>query len=216
MFIYFIRHGETEFNRRHIHQDFGVPLSEHGRAQIEKVAEALKQYPITKLFSSDLVRARESADIIALALDLPVDVNPLFAEVRRPSVLYGKNHYSFLTVRVGLFMMAHIHDKSWHYSDEENLYDIKERVAKTVAFLAEAGKENEHIAVVSHAFIINLFIKYMCAYKDVRVRDYLRTLLHAKLLGNASISTVAYNDDNNPLTCDWMSIDFNNRTHLKT
>jgi probable phosphoglycerate mutase len=215
MNIYFVRHGETELNRRHIHQPPDAPLSEYGREQIEKTAKALKQFPVTKLISSDLLRAVESAEIIGDTLGLPPEQNAFFAEVRRPSVLYGKNHYTLETALVGFQMMFHLHNQSWHYSDEENLFDIKERVTKAVAFLAEAGKEHEHIAVVSHAFIINLFIKYMCAYKGVRIRDYLRTLLDAKFLGNASISTVAYNDDNNPPTCDWMCIDFNNREHLK-
>lgn len=213
MNIYFIRHGETELNRTHVHQGPDVPLSGIGREQIEKTAEALKELPTTKLYTSDLQRARESAGIIGMALDITPDVNPLFSEVRRPSLLYGKRHLSFLTARVGLTMMSHLHDKSWHYSDEENLYDIKERVAQAADFLAEAGKQDEHIIVVSHAFIINLFIKYMCAYKEVRVRDYLMTLMNAKRLKNASITTVTYNDDNNPLTCDWVCLKFNDTSH---
>lgn len=216
MYIYFVRHGETEYNRKHIHQTFEVPLAESGRIQIAQAAEKLKEFPITKLITSDLVRTKQSAEIIGDALSLEPEENTLFREVRRPSELLHKHFFSWASIKTGMPMMWHLHDADWHYSDEENLYDLKKRVAEAVAYLQKLGEEHEHIAVVSHAFILQIFIKYMCAYKDVRVRDYMDTLLKAKKLGNASISTIAFNDDRNPRTCDWLALDLNNEQHLRT
>jgi len=215
MTIYFIRHGETLYNRRHIHQGFDVPLSEKGRTQVELTAECLTKLPITKLFTSDLVRTKESADIIAERVQLDPEENMLFREVRRPSELFDTKYFGVTTFQVGIPMILHLHDPSWHYSDEENLYDLKDRVKEAVAYLTEVGKEHEHVAVVSHALIIQIFIKYMCMYEDVRIRDYLATLVNAKKLGNASITTIEFNDDNNPQTCDWICTDFNNKDHLR-
>lgn len=215
MFVYFVRHGETAYNRKRVHQDGTVPLSDRGREQVLKAADALKQFPITKVITSDYARARESADAVGRTLGLLPEENPLFREVLRPSVLFHTPHYSFLTARVGLAMMRNIRNPDWHYDDEENLHDLKRRVAAAVNYLKSLESEHEHVAVVSHAFIISLFIKYMCAHKDVRVRDYLKTLFAAKKIANASISTLAWNDDNNPNTCDWICLDLDNVEHLK-
>jgi broad specificity phosphatase PhoE len=67
------RHGETDWNvegRWQGHTD--VPLNENGRAQARSVAEALREVGLSGLVSSDLARARETAEIIAAALGLDV------------------------------------------------------------------------------------------------------------------------------------------------
>lgn len=215
MHIYFVRHGQTEHNRKRLHQDGTVALSDRGRAQILKAGEKLKHIPITKLISSDFARAVESGEIIGRTIGLVPEQNPLFREVKRPSTLFNRPHYSFTTAQVGARILANLHKPEWHYSDEENLFDLKARVAEAVEYLKELGDEHEHVAVVSHGFIISLFIKYMCAYKEVRVRDYLATLFAGQKIANGSISTVMFANDENPLTCDWMCINLNDCTHLR-
>ncbi|MDP3986600.1 MAG: histidine phosphatase family protein [Nanoarchaeota archaeon] len=66
MKIYLIRHGESEGNRLGINQgqknDF--PLTENGRDQSSRVAERLAKEKICAIYSSDLRRAKETAEII--------------------------------------------------------------------------------------------------------------------------------------------------------
>lgn len=75
--ILLVRHGQTAWNverRRQGH--VGPGLNEQGRADARKAAAELVQLdtqrPITAMYSSDLDRAAETADIIAERLDLPV------------------------------------------------------------------------------------------------------------------------------------------------
>lgn len=203
MEIYFVRHGETLYNCKHLHQGFDVPITEHGHEQIKEAANTLKKVGATKLITSDLTRAYQSAEIIGEELGLEPELSTLFREVRRPSELFDKHYISWATLKAGIAILAHIHRRDWHYSDEENLYDLKERVARAVDHLTEIAREHEKVVVVSHAFIINIFLKYMCAYEDVLARDYLRTLIAAQRLVNGGISTVTFVDDHNPNTCDW-------------
>lgn len=219
MYIHFIRHGETEYNRKHLHQTPDVPLSERGQKQIEETALKLAHFDpkITRLITSDMRRARQSAEIIATATGLSVEENALFREVARPSSLYNTHHFGLKSIAASIPMLTHLHNPKWHHSDEENLYDLQERVIEAVAYLKEVGKEHEHVAVVSHAFILNIFITYMCAAPNdraVRVRDYLAALLGAKKLHNASITTLAFNDDGNDKTCDWLMTTYNDHSHL--
>jgi broad specificity phosphatase PhoE len=69
--VFLTRHGETDWNfegRWQGHTD--VPLNEKGRAQARAIAEALRGEGVSGLVSSDLARARETAEIVAAAMGL--------------------------------------------------------------------------------------------------------------------------------------------------
>lgn len=56
--MYIVRHGETEWNRmRKIQGQLDIPLNETGLKQAMLVAEALRDIPFVRAFSSDLQRA---------------------------------------------------------------------------------------------------------------------------------------------------------------
>lgn len=67
MKVYLIRHGESIGNAKGIHQgqknDF--PLSERGRDQAKSLENFFKDIKINTIYSSDLKRAKETADIIS-------------------------------------------------------------------------------------------------------------------------------------------------------
>lgn len=78
-----MRHGETAWNReRRIMGDLDVPLSDEGRAQCEAAASLLASFQVDRIVSSPLVRAAESAGIVAARLGVPVSHEPLLVEVR--------------------------------------------------------------------------------------------------------------------------------------
>ena len=75
--IILARHGETDWNlerRWQGHSD--RPLNETGLAQAEELAEQLAGEPIAAVYSSDLVRAHETARIVAARLGLDVVAVP--------------------------------------------------------------------------------------------------------------------------------------------
>jgi broad specificity phosphatase PhoE len=66
------RHGETEWNRIGRWQGAtDVPLNDDGRAQARELAERLRGVPLAGVASSDLVRAAETASIVAELLGVP-------------------------------------------------------------------------------------------------------------------------------------------------
>ena len=68
-----VRHGETDWNadgRLQGHTD--RPLTDFGRRQARDLAAALAGEDLTAIYSSDLTRARETAEIVAERLGLPV------------------------------------------------------------------------------------------------------------------------------------------------
>lgn len=69
------RHGETAWNRERRFQGHAdPPLSDEGRRQARQLADRLADTPLAAIYTSDLARARETAEIIAARKGLAVDV----------------------------------------------------------------------------------------------------------------------------------------------
>lgn len=81
--ILLVRHGQSEANVAGIFTGHcGFPLSELGHAQAERTAEYIKShYPVDLVYSSDLPRAFQTAEHIALALNLPITTDARFREI---------------------------------------------------------------------------------------------------------------------------------------
>jgi broad specificity phosphatase PhoE len=80
--FYFVRHGESEANaaKRFAGQS-DSPLTERGRRQAEAVARELSKVRFDKVVSSDLSRTRDTAEVIARAQGVPVEVVPELREI---------------------------------------------------------------------------------------------------------------------------------------
>jgi len=80
--ILLARHGETEWNREVRFQGHAdPPLNETGRAQAVQLAEQLAGESIDAVYSSDLRRASETAEIVGGQLGLPVEQEPGLREI---------------------------------------------------------------------------------------------------------------------------------------
>jgi probable phosphoglycerate mutase len=74
--VILLRHGETTWNRAtRIQGHTDIPLSALGLAQAERLAEALADEPLLAIYSSDLSRARQTAEAVARIQGLPVQID---------------------------------------------------------------------------------------------------------------------------------------------
>jgi alpha-ribazole phosphatase len=79
--ITFVRHGQTEWNATRRYQGRSdIPLSEEGRAQARALSSALASSAFDAVYASDLVRAVETARIIAAPHGLDVISDPRIRE----------------------------------------------------------------------------------------------------------------------------------------
>jgi broad specificity phosphatase PhoE len=68
-----VRHGETDWNRdRRFQGHADQPLNDAGREQARALADELGHERIDVVYTSDLVRARETAEIVAARLGVDV------------------------------------------------------------------------------------------------------------------------------------------------
>jgi len=80
--ILLARHGETDWNRDGIWQGWAdPPLNDTGRAQANELAVQLRDVPFDAVYSSDLQRARETAEIVAAPHSVPVVTDPGLREI---------------------------------------------------------------------------------------------------------------------------------------
>src|SRR5450759_198827 len=94
MKIYFIRHGQTEYNRDGLMAGHSEPkLTEEG---IEQVKNAILQIPddCGAIYSSDLIRCKKTTEILNEKLQLPVFFDARLRE-RHIGSLEGKNWQNF-------------------------------------------------------------------------------------------------------------------------
>jgi broad specificity phosphatase PhoE len=76
------RHGETDWNSERRWQGHADrPLNERGREQARALASELARRRIDAVYASDLLRARETAEIVAARLGLEVRVDERLREV---------------------------------------------------------------------------------------------------------------------------------------
>jgi broad specificity phosphatase PhoE len=79
--ILLARHGETDWNvERRVQGHSDTPLNETGRAQALALAEALDGAELDAVYSSDLARALDTAQVVADRLGLPVSMLPELRE----------------------------------------------------------------------------------------------------------------------------------------
>ena len=67
MRLYFVRHGQSEANVQMVisNRDLFHPLTELGRQQAEALAQSLAEVPVAAIYSSPIVRAAQTAQIVA-------------------------------------------------------------------------------------------------------------------------------------------------------
>lgn len=83
--LYFVRHGESEANLLHVFSNRGYkhPLTPKGREQVSALANNLlgkQKTPFLAIYSSPLVRAVQSAEILSRSIGIPFETSPALGE----------------------------------------------------------------------------------------------------------------------------------------
>lgn len=144
--VLLIRHGETASNASRIVQTPETLLNERGRAQAALLAERLGEEELlpARILSSDLTRARMTAEPLAAAAAAPIELEPLLQE-RNFGELRGRAY-----AEIGLDIMADGYEPPGGESWEE----FYERIERTWQRLAEAlAGPPGIVAVVTHGLV---------------------------------------------------------------
>ncbi|MBU5437593.1 histidine phosphatase family protein [Tissierella sp. MSJ-40] len=198
--LYLIRHGQSEWNElKKIQGQKNTLLTQKGKKQASLLGKRLIDENIDIIYSSDLVRAFETANIIGEVIDK--DVIPI-KDLREinfgpwEGLTTGELHKQFKEEH--LIWMKEPHNLKMQ--GLETLEELRERAMKCIEpILLENNDKN--IAIVSHSATLKTLILGLL---DMDLSFYNKISLN-----NVSLSIIECRDYNRVLTL------FNDTCHLK-
>lgn len=172
MNIYLIRHGTTLNNLESRHQHPESPLAEEGAELIRTLAQNVVDIDAQVIYTSPLIRAFKTAEIINDVLNLPLITDELLKEIKRPTVFEGQLHGEANVKEIKKLIRENYHLKDWHHSDEENFFDLKNRI---IRFMEKMESQNyERIIAVSHGIVIKMFTALVIFGKELDGQTFLK------------------------------------------
>lgn len=158
MILLLIRHGESEADLLDIHEgraDFS--LTERGRKQAEKLANYLnRRYEITKIYSSTLMRAKQTAEYIGKKMGVEIFLNEDLMEFNN-GLLAGLKREVAREKYPEVKGLAT--DKSVYGMESKK--EFRERAERVLRKIIEENDEKDVVALISHGGMINQFYGVM-------------------------------------------------------
>ena len=177
MKIYFVRHGESEGNKSHTHQTSDVPLSQEGKAQAEAVSTRLKGINFDVVYSSNSLRAKQTAEIISKKLNAKIEFWEDLAELRTPSEIQRKNIDDSEVVKIKKLIADNFYKGNYRYSDEETFDELNSRAKKVIKHLEENHK-GQTVLVVSHSTAIKAIVGNIVFAEEFKPNILYRMRMH--------------------------------------
>jgi glucosyl-3-phosphoglycerate phosphatase len=198
--VVLLRHGITDWNhsgRFQGQQD--IPLNERGLAQAAAAGRALASFGITRIVSSDLIRAMATADALGAACGLPVTTDPRLQEINVGSWV-GLDNAAVAELEPGFWDALQAGRDFRRSPTGETATETGNRVAAAISEWAQLCGENETLAVVGHGLALRVSMMHLMGL------DYFHSRLFAGF-GNCHWAVLK------PGTEYWRLISFNQAAH---
>lgn len=206
MDIYLIRHGETVGNLTKIHQDAQTELSELGKQQAAQLGKRLKSAKIDLIYASPMVRAQQTARIIAEQAKLEFTTLDDLREHQGPTMFAGRPHNDPELVPIKDLIRANIQDPDWHHSDEENFHDLRSRAQRILSLLEQETVDD--ILLVSHGNLIAMLSLHILLGDNLNGPMF-ADMKHTVTFSNTGITHCHFSPGKG-----WRIVTLNDTTHL--
>ena len=174
MRLYFVRHGESEANILHEFSNRGLKhgLTQKGREQAQQLARSLQDVTISKLYSSPLLRARQTAEILGQAFGLSYTVTDALREFDC-GVLEGKSDPAGWAMhhQVQVDWLEH---QQWdkRIPEGESFLDMQARFVPFIRQLQQTHLGDETVLLVSHGGLLCCMLSLVFSNIDF---DFVKT-----------------------------------------
>jgi probable phosphoglycerate mutase/uncharacterized phosphatase len=161
--VYLIRHGQTDWNvERRLQGHLDVPLNQVGIRQAEKVAKRFEPDSLDAIYSSDLRRARMTAEIIAAPHRLTVWLHQGLRE-RGYGPFEGKRWDEIPEFHAGFRsdLLTAEGVESWRQMQQRAVKALEEIISRHLG---------QRVAVVTHGGTINAILSYLEGHAEPRYR----------------------------------------------
>jgi broad specificity phosphatase PhoE len=161
MRIYFVRHGQSEANVLRVISNRELPhhLTDLGRQQAEALAQSLADVPLTVVYSSPIIRAAETAQIVAASKGLPVEIADA---LREPDcgIMEGRGDEEAWAEHARAthdWVVEHKFDS--HIEGGESYNDLRDRFVPFVDRLVTAHGGTDHNSLlITHGSLLYLML----------------------------------------------------------
>jgi broad specificity phosphatase PhoE len=191
--LYFARHGESEANLQRVfaNRGDGPPLTSRGRQQARSLAAQLSGEGIQHLYASPLLRARQTAEILARRLAIPCTISEALRE-------YDVGRFEGTTAEDGWQAyeqtlenwLLHQHPES-RTGGGESLTDIERRFVPFIEGLRRQPEAGTYL-LVGHGGLFRAMLPRVLANVSC-------PFSHSHVLGHIAI--VIADDDRGALQC---------------
>lgn len=160
--FYIVRHAESEANKAGIRAgQIDFDLSDTGVQQAIERARELKRVKFSAVYSSDLLRAKRTAEIIGLEHTLAVQATKLLRERKWGKELEGKTREE--TERTLEVFHKMDYQERLKVKVVPDMESDEEIISRFITFLRETAivYPNKTILIVSHANLIRTFLAHI-------------------------------------------------------
>lgn len=151
--IYLIRHAEAEGNLyRRVHGWYDSPLTRRGLEQVKALETRFREERISAVYSSDLRRAKATAQALAHSRALPIFEDPSLRELHMgiyEDYPIGEMEFS----HAELYQLFRSRSPQWHPPEGESYRQVCARMLKAFFTIAQRHPE-ENVAIFSHGTAI--------------------------------------------------------------
>ena len=172
--IYLVRHGQTDWNiEGKLQGKIDIKLNENGRRQSRMIAQIILKLNIDKIISSDLIRARETAEIINEIIGKNITFDERIREVNY-GILEGMSRNSVTQEMWNIY--NNVPEK---LKAEANVHLFK----RIKSFFDELQNSKENILIVTHGGALRMIMyyaknknefdnrKYINSFKDIKINN---------------------------------------------
>lgn len=165
--FYIVRHGQSHGNVSQANGEYGsfrksehgTPLTDFGKKQASQLAKRFKNIHFDNVYSSDLLRAKETAEIVALEKNLEVEITHVVRE----------RHYGQLGASISKNSKAKMEELIHALETEEekmkfkmvsDMESMEEATRRFTTFLRELAVTypGKVILIVCHGGLIRFFL----------------------------------------------------------
>lgn len=187
---YILRHGEAISNVKDIvsswPEKFENPLTEKGKIQVEKIVTRLKENNIDLIFSSDILRAKQTAEILGEKLKIIPEYDKRLREI----------DFGIFNTKTADEFTDYFKDPKERIQGRvpggESYEDISKRMGDFLKD-TETNYQNKNILIVSHQAPLFVFEAIILGISLQRAVNY---FTEKKLLSNCELRKVMSADKN--------------------
>ncbi len=170
IYIHYVRHGKTLFNRLGRMQGWSdSPLEPEGIEQARQAKEALKDIPLKKAYISTSERCVDTAHIVLEGRDVPLVYTKKLKEIS-----WGDYDGFLISDDPGEIDRRRLGDCDWTDVGGENPQIAVARAKEIFDQIYEESKDGDHILVVSHGAILMHMMKMLMGIDLSRMIAILR------------------------------------------